>query len=272
MIGCRAFVCGSAALGLMSALLLGACNGTESGNPSLEFSSTECKSGEPSATPQGERARAPRLRALGHGPQNESAFQDDRYDGLTCFVWERLDAETVNIQVTNHADGCSENEHWRPEAELTDDGKLDLRLENPSCSSAKCGWCIYDLSFTVKVPRTLESVEVRVFDDSCSSEGATVREQAHLALGQAERGEVCGYANPHALRWRGCTSGAPGRFLPCGAPDDCFGEGTHCAEGLTCVELDEARCAPSCTKDADCTNVAQTSCVNGACVLQANAP
>jgi hypothetical protein len=255
-----------ALLSCWAAVSLGACGtqtGTESGNPSLDFTTTECKSKEPAAEPQS--AARWSKQSVGSKLLQTSAIENSSYDGLNCFVWERIDDETLRIEVTNHADGCSENEYWEPQAELNDDGTLDLRLENPSCTKAACGWCIYDLSFTVKVPSSIEDLDVRVFGDSCSGE-ATVDSAARLTLGSGARGEVCGYANPNALRWM-CATGKAGRFAPCSAEGDCYSEGTACGAGLSCVELDEPRCTPPCEADADCADFASTSCTEGHCVL-----
>jgi hypothetical protein len=245
---------------------LGACGtqtGTESGNPSLDFSTTECKSKEPSAESQSTGRWA--KQSVGKRPLQSSSISNSSYDGLNCIVWERIDDETLKLEVTNHADGCSEDKYWKPEAELNDDGTLELRLENPTCTKASCGWCIYDLSFTVAVPSSLESLDVRVLDDSCSGE-AQVASAAALSLASGAHGEVCSYANPHALRWA-CAAGEPRRYAPCSAEDDCHAEGTTCGAGLSCADLDQPRCAPTCEVDADCADFANTSCVDGTCRL-----
>ncbi len=266
MMGCRPWtlvgalvVCG-AAISLAACSMPGSQTGTESGNPSLEFTTTQCKSKEPTTEVQS----AGRMLAIGASKLQSTVALNSRYDGLNCFVWQRVDDDTLRIEVTNHADGCSEDEYWEPVAELNDDGRLDLRLENPSCTKAACGWCIYDLSFTVQVPSSVMELDVRLFDDSCSAE-AGVRSAAQLSLGSGTSGEVCSYANRYALSW-GCA-GAPGRYAPCSAADNCYEEGTTCGAGLSCAALDEPRCAPPCSRDADCADYASTSCVEGHCVL-----
>ncbi len=266
MMGCRRWTWAGALLSCWVAASVGACgahSGTESGNPSLDFTSTECKSKDSTAEPQS--AARWTTKSVGKAPLQTSAIENSTYDGLECFVWERIDDDTLKIEVTNYADGCSENKYWRPTAELNDDGTLELRLENPSCTKAACGWCIYDLSFTVNVPSSLESLDVHLFDDSCSGE-APLTSAARLALGDDARGEVCGYANSSALRWV-CATGTAGRYAPCSAEGDCYAEGTACGAGLSCAELDEPRCAPTCSVDADCAETASTRCIAGHCVL-----
>ena len=92
------------------------------GNPTLEFDSTECKSHEASSdtAPQSaaESGGQSTPLSLRKTQQSTPTFMNARYDGLTCFVWERLDADTLRIEITNHADGCSENEYWQPSATL----------------------------------------------------------------------------------------------------------------------------------------------------------
>ncbi|MDB4988595.1 MAG: hypothetical protein JWN04_3773, partial [Myxococcaceae bacterium] len=39
---------------------------------------------------------------------------DPQYKGLTCMIWQRVDADTVRIDLTNYESGCSSDDGWHP--------------------------------------------------------------------------------------------------------------------------------------------------------------
>ncbi len=234
-----------------------ACSGGETGNPPAAldgFETPGCKSD---------------LVTKSDGASHALATNNPRYDGLTCFVWERLSEDSLRIEVTNHADGCGADQVWAPSADLNDAGELELRLDNPSCARAGCVSCIYDLSFTVSVPEMTADLDVVLYGDRCDGPAA-VEGRATLALTTANRGESCVYVDFGSARWSECMSGGNGRrFAPCVAIDDCLELGDHCEEGLVCGEAvpGEPRCFPRCDAEADCASYPGTHCQGGGCQL-----
>ena len=139
-----------AVVALVSAVsALAACTGTDTGNPPvIGFGNSGCKKGTSSA-----------LQSVDKGTP------DPRYEGLTCLTWQHVDQQTVQIDLTNYEAGCEADKGWRPEAQLRADGGLDIVLRDDDCSQAKCGWCIYDLSFTVRSGEVVADARHRAVAD-----------------------------------------------------------------------------------------------------------
>lgn len=238
-----------------------ACTGTDVGNPPrgglADFETPGCKHGDEA------KALPPSVRGL--------ALNDSAYAGLTCFVWQRS-GEDLRIEVTNYAAGCGSDAGWKPSSRLRADGALELVLDNPTCLSAKCGWCLYDLGFEVRdVGVMSQALEVHVLGDTCSDERSDLA--ATLAIDDAASGVVCSYANKWALDWHACELESTGQErMPCGV---CREPGsTTCAAGLTCTEVEpeHSLCLASCSSDADCAPRDVLRCEDGVCRLPAAAP
>jgi len=243
--------------GWLTALV--ACTGGETGNPpnALEsFDTSGCKS---------------ELLPKGISEQSlDSAGADPRYQGLNCFVWERLDERTLRIEITNHVDGCGMDQGWKPQARLNGAGELELHLDVPGCVFAGCFSCVYDLSFHVQLSEGQGDLPVKLLGDTCSGP-APLEGQAVLALSASRRGEVCAYAES-ANSSNDCATGESGgtRFGRCTKTGfECLSEGDSCQPGLTCAVLgaDEKRCLPACQSDADCAGFSSTHCEQGTCRL-----
>jgi len=248
-----------AIVALVSAVCaLASCTGTDTGNPPvIDFGNSGCKKSTSSA-----------LQSV------DKAMPDPRYEGLTCLAWQHVDEQTVKIDLTNYEAGCEADKGWKPQAVVRDDGGLDIILQDDDCSQAKCGWCIYDLSFTVHVDKPLADGEVRVYEAGCK-EGAPHVKRATLALSSSSSGAVCNYANRNALFWT-ARGEVGGRRMPCTTETMAGQEAMSCDQGLVCSDLGEsvpveaanagARCLLSCTVDADCEEL--TSCQDGVCKLK----
>jgi hypothetical protein len=236
-----------------------ACTGTDTGNPPvIDFGNSGCHDQT--------YAAASALQSL------DKSVPDPLYKGLTCLTWQHVDPQTLRIDLTNYESGCGTDDGWTPLAKLREDGGLDLVLQDDDCSQAGCGWCIYDLSFTVQLDRPLRDGDVRVYQQGCGDEAARPK-QATLALSSLASGAVCNYSNGNALFWRGHDEG--GSRMPCLTNPDAQQTRIDCQPGLVCTDLGESnpieaanagtRCLPSCNSDADCGEL--TSCQQGVCKL-----
>lgn len=237
---------------------LAACTGTDTGNPPvIDFGNSGCKKGTSSA-----------LQSVDKGTP------DPRYEGLTCLTWQHVDEQTVQIDLTNYEAGCEADKGWKPQAEVRADGGLDIVLRDEDCSQAKCGWCIYDLSFTVHVDKPLSDGEVHVYQAGCGGV-SPYEKRATLALASSPSGAVCNYTNRNALSWPGGGAGG-GKRMPCTTATTSGPGSASCQAGLVCTDLGEStpveaanagtRCLLSCTADADCDEL--TSCQEGVCKLK----
>lgn len=225
--------------------------GTDTGNPPLiDFDESGCKSHQ--------YEKELRSQSL----ETTSAFENPLYDGLTCFVWQRLEAGSLRVQITNYADSCGADLSWTPEARVVD-GELQLALMDTRCIVAGCGSCVYDLSYDVRVDTTSD-LAVSLEHEGC---GATRKLTARLPLATQEAGSSCVYADHGALFWHAGTTGSLGkRHMPCvTSPKD--GPSQQCDDGLVCSAPSPERpiCLARCTSDAECD--ALTRCSDGVCQL-----
>lgn len=255
---------------LLSGLsLVAACSGTDTGNPPvIGFGNSGCHD---QAYGQGLHESASTGLIL-QSLDMPTLVPDAQYKGLTCLAWQRVDASSIRILLTNYESGCGSELGWVPKAELLDDGTLDLVLEDSDCSQASCGWCLYDLSFTIELKDRAADGPVRMSQRGCQVDALETK-HAVLALASQPSGAVCNYANSSALTWKGGDDGS--KRMPCGAATGAAGAVT-CQAGLQCIDLGTqpagdfsggARCLPSCSSDADCD--ALSSCQAGVCKLRA---
>jgi len=255
------------ALTLLSCLLLAACTGTAS----------------ESGTERGTETGNPPVIGFGNSGCHDQAYDKGRvlqsldpstpdplYKGLTCMTWHSAEANRLQIQLTNYESGCgSDLGGWTPRAELRDDGGLDLVLEDDECATAGCGWCLYDLTFTVAVDEPIPNGEVRIYQRGCG-EASKQQKRATLALTSQPSGAVCNYAHLAALTWK---NGAPGtERTPCNTTAP---QGQQCNANLTCTDLGERaagdfsggeRCLANCTEDSGCDSLSR--CEEGVCKLR----
>lgn len=209
-------------------LSLAACSGTDTGNPPvIDFGNSGCHD-----------------QSYDKGLHLSSL--EARYKGLTCIAAAHDDG-ILHVQVSNYDSGCGSDRGWTPRAELRDDGGLDLILEDHDCAQASCGWCLYDLSFTLQLAQA-PTGEVRLYQRGC--DGSPQEKRAVFAQGADV---ACAYTNASALLWKGGDEG--GERMVCGtyARDP----NLPCQQGLTCTPAasDGERCLRTCTSDADCDSL-----------------
>lgn len=240
---------------LTSCLLLGAsaCAGTETGNPPvIGFTNSGCHD---------------QAYDKGITQSLEPMTPNPLYKGLTCFHWQRGEDDTVRIDLSNYESACGSDMGWKPQLERRDDGGLDLILQDDSCAAYRCGWCLYDLSFTIELERPIDG-EVRLYQRGCAEQDAHLK-RATLPLATQASGTVCNYTHAVALEMK---NGAPGTDrTPCGPTS----RTPTCDADLVCTDLGSrptgdfsggARCLASCTADTACD--ALTSCQDGVCRLR----
>jgi len=205
------------------------------------------------------------------GRSSEALVTASDYDGLLCVEWETERNGALTLRVLNLNGGCSVP--WEGSADVLSDGSVDLTLENPTCSVARCGWCLYDFRFTVRGAPAPSGLPLRVGTIACPGEEPTWDLALALPEDAASSGIVCRYAHPVAYDEQ------LAREDRCGAKfGTCGGEGAYCAlsgpepcqEGLACETTNDGdRCLERCETDQDCSPLAVSACVDGICRLAA---
>ena len=206
-----------------------------------------------------------------------SAEKHPELAGLQCMVWR---TDTANrrllVDLVNFHEGCGVE--WEGDVEVASDG-ITLKLINPGCAQASCGWCIYDWSFDVETAAAESDLPVTITVDDCPDK-AGVNTTLHAEIPAAsESGRSCRYANFYALEDQAATLGGLGTaFMPCsGAEMNGGGDASSwsCGEGLVCTDVTGREypspiCLPSCEVDADCPLPELLTCdAAGACVIAA---
>jgi hypothetical protein len=218
-----------------------------------KFESSECKS----------HAAAPTAES---GKKSEDLVLASAYDGLQCVEWEKKDERTLIVRLLNVDSVCGAV--WEGDVHVDSDGAATLVANNPSCKVARCGSCLYDLSYELSGVNDVRELPVKIGVNSCPTSGQTRWKGAlKLPVGGADHGIVCRHVPADALAWHASsTSSCSARHMPCGS-DLC---GAECDAGLSCSAIDGAadkRCLKTCTADADCGTDGTTSCVDGLCRL-----
>ena len=191
-------------------------------------------------------------------------------DGLSCVAWQRLGANETKVDLYNYTGACGTT--WVGDAAVAADGTLELHVDNPSCTIAKCGSCLYDWSFDVHaVVPPASATPVAIAIDTCQGQQATTLLSA--TLGTAETGISCTFADYGALNWQASATGTCGKAgMPCVGSLLC-GSGSFtstgtCDSGLVCdssAAVNEPRCLVPCTTTADCPRADAWSCQAGLC-------
>jgi hypothetical protein len=239
-----------------------ACEGgTETGNPGKDdslvaFDASACK----------KDAEVP------SGQSQEALVTASEYDGLRCVEWEKQSDGKLTVRLLNVHGGCSIP--WKGEAGVRDDGTVELRLVNPACAVALCGWCIYDFSFTLKGAPAPAGLPLEVGQVACPGDAPEWDPVIVLPDDAADSGILCRYANQFAYdQLLGEQDRCGSKFGTCGdqggfcAP---AGGTTTCRDDLVCALADDAsRCLEPCHSDDDCTPRAVSACVDGVCRLSA---
>jgi hypothetical protein len=238
---------------LFALLLLGACNGTDVGNPPrgelTHFDTSPCKND-----------------SFDKGIDPLPAWQPDPavYAGLTCVLWESA-GDQLRVRLTNHKDGCHVDSVWKPRVNTSAEG-VELVLDNPRCIFAGCGNCIYDLAFDVRVSELQERdpLELRVLGNDCHDE-RPVHHTLSLPRETRAQGARCSYTFENFSLLG--ESGSGGLHMPCGdvAP---FGS-VACSSGV-CTEVSPGHrlCLAPCSADADCQPADVMACREGVCQLR----
>jgi hypothetical protein len=245
------------------------CGGTEADNPVTDGVVTACKAddeydpeqvnvflnrtGEAQTAAAGASSVPKELAPPGQPLTPTGAFPP----GLSCVEWQ-LTGNRLEVQVINLRSGCSIE--WEAGARF-ESGLVTLALENPACSYAACGNCLYDAATAIDLP-AITDIEFELSEDAACNGQPTV-ERWQLPLTEEPRGMICGYASMPGL---GQDVGH--LFMDCISLDvlELLGARESCDAGLTCVgDEPYGRCRPACTMDADCPFPDGTRCDAGFC-------
>jgi hypothetical protein len=159
------------------------------------------------------------------------------------------------------------------------DGSIALGIDNPSCTVAHCGKCLYDWSFDIRgaIP-TGQPVPINVTVNTCKGQQAPV--QVPTTIGAEEQGIACSFADYGGLLWQASATSTCGTLaMPCVGSSLC-GSGSFtstgtCNAGLVCdssAAPNEPRCLVPCTTTQDCPRADAWSCQGGLCRPNAQPP
>ncbi len=188
--------------------------------------------------------------------------------GLQCVAWERAGTDGLKIDLVNFEGACGAQ--WRGSASVSADGSLALRLDNPQCLIASCGWCIYDWSFEVRGVGAASPLPVGISIDTCPGAQPLRTYQLELPVAGSPEGVLCRYANYSALGWQAQPTGTCGTLdLPCEGTSMCSSTTERsCDTGLVCDTNGTAEqyiCLAPCAVDADCPSASVLACQAGFC-------
>jgi hypothetical protein len=260
---------------LVAALAVIDCGGTETSNPAdpgqptlAGFVGSGCKKEKATSQP------VSWTRDIGATRQalDVSALAGETA-GLKCVAWETAASGTVSVGLINFEGACGAE--WTGTATLDAQG-LMLGLVNPACKIALCGWCIYDWTFDVNLPKQTAPLPVTIRIDTCPGGTQPVETKTlTLPIDTTPKGIFCNYANINALTWQaGALSTCGGLGMPCiGYAGMCQGSANPpatmtCNAGLTCTTgaaATESICAKSCTAESDCGTSGAQACTGGVC-------
>ena len=221
------------------------------------FSTSACKK-ENNATPL---ANLRTLKVI----DNESGLE-----GLRCVAWQRVGASELKVDLFNFDAACGAT--WTGDAAVAADGTLNLHVDNPSCTIAKCGKCLYDWSFDGNVSVAAgASVPVAIAVDSCAGSQATTTWST--TIGSDDKGIHCTLADYGAMTWQASATGTCGKAgMPCVGSLLCgtgqFTSTGTCDAGLVCdssAAVNEPVCLLPCATTADCPRADVWSCQTGLC-------
>jgi len=191
-------------------------------------------------------------------------------DGLRCVAWKRLGDNEIKLDLYNFDGACGAT--WSGDAAVATDGTLELRIDNPSCTIARCGSCLYDWSFHVGGVLPDRPTTVAIAVNACP--GTQTPVATALTLGAEAEGIACGFAGYAGLQGEAVQLGTCGQAgMPCTGAYMC-GTGSAsatgtCATGLACADdgrsATQLLCLMPCATMADCPRTDVFSCQAGLC-------
>ena len=255
-----------AALGLLAVGML-RCNGTETDNPAtnplVPFEGSACKK-----TPD-DNGDVPILRDGGTIAQSRAALALLGDRGLMCWDWSFDEQGTLTVRILNLLEGCGIE--WGGGRARVDGSEVFLEGINPACSTAKCGNCIYDVSFEVRGASRDGDVKLHfsVADEAQNNcnhgdAGVEIADRRFTIPAGANTGTRCRFLPNYAYQPPAmCTLHMEcGDALPCTCPigERCTPVGLQPIDGAF-------RCLTECATNADCPIPAAFECASGLCRL-----
>ena len=230
----------------------------DGGTSPILFSSSACKKEKSAAT------------LLAHLRTLKVIDNESGLEGLRCVAWQRMGANELKVDLFNFDASCGAT--WTGDAAVAADGTLNLHVDNPSCTIALCGKCLYDWSFDVNLSVAVGAVvPVTIAADSCASSQAATTWS--VAIGSEDKGIHCTLADYGAMTWQASATSTCGKAgMPCVGSLLCgSGEVTStgtCDAGLVCdssAAANQPVCLLPCTTNTDCPRADVWSCQSGLC-------
>ncbi len=202
------------------------------------------------------------------GSVQQALSADDVYAGLQCVRWAPVDGG-FRVVLLNFEGACGAE--WTGQVGAND-GAVALRLVNPLCLVAACGWCIYDWTFDVRMGASPGGNAFDIVVDTCPGTQQPESESVVLPLDTQPTGELCRYANANALGWQAMaldTCGAA--YMPCREEPGMCGTSAGaapCDADLVCADGADAAahvCQSACAADSDCTPKGVMKCEASVC-------
>ena len=199
-----------------------------------------------------------------------SGAESASYEGLQCVRWSPIDGG-FSVFLRNFDGACGAEWEGRVTALAS---ATELRVVNPKCLLAKCGTCMYDFTFDVKMAAKAGGDAFDLVLDPCPGQQDAKTVSVTLPLATEPSGELCRYASASALGWQAMSLGTCGKaYMPCreaGMSGMCppADGGASCDDGLTCAagaSADARVCHATCAKDVDCEPAGLMACDAGLC-------
>jgi hypothetical protein len=196
--------------------------------------------------------------------------------GLRCVAWKRVGTTELKLDLYNFDGACGTT--WVGDAAIGADGTIALAIDNPSCTVALCGKCLYDWSFDVQGAIPAGPVPVDITVNTCKGQQTPV--QIPTTIGAEEEGLACSFADYGGLLWQASATSTCGTLaMPCVGSSLC-GSGSFtstgtCNTGLVCdssAATNEPRCLAPCSTAQDCPRADAWVCQSGLCRPNAQPP
>lgn len=239
------------------------------GGATLEQTQTEFQSSDCKKSSTAKSALARRYRSV--------IDDDSGLEGLQCVAWKRVGTAELKLDLYNFDGACGAT--WVGDAAIGADGAITLTIDNPSCTVARCGKCLYDWSFNIHGTVSMgQPVAINIAVNTCKGQQAPV--QIPATMGTEDQGFACSFADYGGLLWQASAMNTCGTLaMPCTGSSLC-GSGSFtstgtCSAGLVCdssAAVNEPRCLVPCAAAQDCPRADAWSCQDGLCRPNAQPP
>ncbi len=193
--------------------------------------------------------------------------------GLKCISWNKTSPDSIMVDLINFEGACGAE--WTGEAVSNAPGHLELKIVNPDCLIAACGWCIYDWSIEAFGIEPDLDLDLDITIDTCPGEQDVETDDAIIPGDSPAEGIKCRYANWNALTWQAANLGTCGTLhMPCSDNGGglCEEDDTPCQGDLVCEapgdDPDKKICMQPCLTDDNCPQNDILGCHESLCRLK----